>query len=55
MVEGVLFSTSWTFWNWSQDRGIEGEPVGKARLSRIQFVQPKADAFTAPAGAREQN
>lgn len=52
-VDGVPFSTRWTFYNWNGKEGIHGEPKGHATLSNIKFAEPDADAFVKPAGAAE--
>ena len=50
---GVLISRSWTFHNWSEDEGITGEPIGRATLEDLRFVERESGMFEAPADARE--
>ena len=50
---GVLISRSWTFHNWSEDEGITGEPIGRATLEDLRFVEREPGMFEAPADARE--
>jgi hypothetical protein len=44
-VEGIPIASHWTFWNWSEEKGFEGPMIGEARLTNIQFTDPKADFF----------
>lgn len=53
-VDGVTFSSQWSFWNWSEDKGIEGDAIGRVELSGIQFVTPAADTFKAPKDSRPE-
>ena len=52
-VDGVAVPTRWQFWNWSQEKGIEGDPIGEVELRDPRFVQPGPDTFATPAGANE--
>ncbi|MEM7230069.1 MAG: hypothetical protein AAF432_14775 [Planctomycetota bacterium] len=52
-VDGVTFSTSWTFHDWANDKGIFGDELGNAKISNISFVRENNDWFTKPANARE--
>lgn len=54
-VDGVTLSTSWSFFNWNEAQGVTGEPIGKVTIRGLRFVEPPADAFTRPAGARIEN
>lgn len=53
LVDGVPFSTDWTFYNWSEEKGMYGDPLMRATISSIAFVPYDEDAFTAPEGAVE--
>ena len=53
-VEGVPIPTRWTFWMWSEEQGIHGEPIGEVTLQDPAFVTPPEDAFTLPQGARKE-
>jgi hypothetical protein len=44
-VAGVILPRTWTFWNWTQDQGITGQPIGRAILSNMQMVYPAANSF----------
>ncbi len=48
---GIPVPTRWTFWNWSEDQGIFGEPIGEVTLANVTFPEPPAGAFTKPDGA----
>jgi hypothetical protein len=52
-VDGVQVPTTWQFWHWSREKGVSGEPIGRATLTDVRFVTPATDAFTAPEGAEE--
>ena len=45
-------ATQWTFWEWSADKSIYGQPIGRAQLSNVRFVEPSPEAFTKPDDAR---
>ncbi|MCG8460193.1 MAG: hypothetical protein MI919_28245, partial [Holophagales bacterium] len=53
-VEGVSISTRWTFWNWSAEKGIFGDPIGEVKLSHPRFVDPPPEAFQRPGNARRE-
>jgi hypothetical protein len=53
-VSGSLVSRQWTFYHWSEQAGIHGEPIGHVSLSDIRFVTPDDQMFIAPPGAREE-
>jgi len=52
-IDGVQIARTWTFWHWSEARGIEGEPIGSGKLSELGFVQPGPEAFVRPPDAKE--
>jgi hypothetical protein len=49
---GVLLSPDWTFYNWDEDRGIVGEPIGTVSLSELRLVAGGED-FVRPQGSTE--
>lgn len=51
-VDGVAIPRHWRFYAWNEESGIVGVPIGEAKLDNVHFVEPAADAFTRPAGAR---
>jgi hypothetical protein len=53
MVGGVPIPMRWTFWNWSEARGIFGDPLGEVTLRNVRFAAPPEGAFDKPADARE--
>ncbi|MDA8018707.1 MAG: hypothetical protein MPN21_14795 [Thermoanaerobaculia bacterium] len=53
-VNGVWLSTEWTFYDWTREKGVFGDPVGHVKLRNLRFVQFSADAFKAPEGAKAQ-
>lgn len=52
-LAGAKIATEWTFYNWSTEEGVYGEPIGEARLSKVRFVRPASDTFQVPAEAVE--
>jgi len=50
-VGGAQISTQWTFWNWSREKGLVGEPLGRAEIKSPRLVTPAADAFARPVGS----
>ncbi|MEM6793677.1 MAG: hypothetical protein AAF725_06815, partial [Acidobacteriota bacterium] len=50
-VDGVRLSTRWQFYNWSEDKGAHGDPIGEVTLANLSFVTPDKSTFKAPAGA----
>lgn len=52
-VDGVTLSTKWTFRHWSAEKGVYGDPIGRATLSEVKFVAPAAGEFQKPPGATE--
>ncbi len=48
MVDGVSMAKTWKFWGWQSDKGLTDQ-LGEATLTNIQFVEPAADFFEAPA------
>ncbi len=53
-VEGVPIPTRWTFWMWSEELGIHGEPIGDVTLQDPAFVTPEESSFTLPEDARKE-
>ncbi|HAI10440.1 MAG TPA: hypothetical protein DCM28_01965 [Phycisphaerales bacterium] len=47
-LAGVILPRTWTFWNWSLDKGVIGQPIGSATLSNMQMVYPAANSFIKP-------
>lgn len=52
-IDGVAVPTNWSFYDWSDEGGVEGEPIGQATLSNVRFVTPDPGAFEVPEGATE--
>lgn len=51
-IDGVVISTRWRFWHWDATQGVHGEPIGRASLDNIRFVNPAPDAFVRPPDSR---
>ena len=52
-VKQVAFAKEWTFFNWSEEKGIYGEAIGKGMISNVNFTERKEDFFKAPNGSIE--
>ena len=53
VVAGLRLSQRWTFYNWTRAAGLQGEPIGRVQVSKLEVVEPAADAFAQPQGAVE--
>ncbi|MEM9596851.1 MAG: hypothetical protein AAGD06_21455 [Acidobacteriota bacterium] len=53
-IDGVTVPTRWSFYDWNSEQGVVGEPIGRATLDNVRFVDPAADAFVAPRGSRPE-
>ncbi len=51
-VDGVSLPHRWRFWHWDKNKGIHGQPIGKAKLMNVRFVSPKPGTFKKPNNAR---
>ncbi|HEA29265.1 MAG TPA: hypothetical protein ENH91_04615 [Leeuwenhoekiella sp.] len=47
-VQGVPIATSWKFYNWSEAKGLQGEPIGEASLTNMNFTNPGRNLFEQP-------
>ncbi|MDT0293933.1 DUF6503 family protein [Mesonia ostreae] len=47
-VNGVAFAKEWFFYNWSEEKGIYGDPIGSGEISNVKFIIAKEDFFIAP-------
>lgn len=52
-VDGATLPTTWRLWNWSEEQGIHGDPLGEVVLTDLAFVTPPADTFDRPVDAEE--
>ncbi|HEX2253229.1 MAG TPA: hypothetical protein VHQ65_08175, partial [Thermoanaerobaculia bacterium] len=52
-VEGVQVPTTWRFWSWNEEEGVDGEPIGRVALENVRFGPAPAGAFERPEDARE--
>lgn len=52
-VDGVAFATSWDFFPWSAEDGINyDDPRGHVAVSRVSFIEPDESTFAIPSDAR---
>lgn len=51
VIDNIAISDVWKFYNWSEDQGLYGEPIGDATLNNIQFLE-SAD-YTVPKNAKK--
>lgn len=52
-IDGVKLATEWSFFLWTTEKGIHGDPIGAVKISDIEFVTPKPEQFVKPEAARE--
>lgn len=53
-IDGVTIASHWQFWNWTQEDGIHGDPIGQVKLSNIRFVTPSEGSFVAAKDSRPE-
>lgn len=53
MTNDIPFATEWKFYNWSENDGIKGEPIGSATIKNIQFLTEKEADFEKSASSTE--
>ena len=51
VIDAIAISDTWKFYNWSEEKGLYGEPIGDATLRNIQFLE-SAD-YTVPKNAKK--
>jgi len=44
-VDGVWLSMDWTFYNWNNEQGCHGDPIGTVTISRYAFRRASDDLF----------
>ncbi|UBZ11104.1 hypothetical protein LDL79_03045 [Leeuwenhoekiella palythoae] len=47
-IEQVPLATTWKFYNWSEEKGNFGDPIGEAHLSNIRFFEVEDGFFEKP-------
>ncbi|MFA0963156.1 hypothetical protein AB9P05_15235 [Roseivirga sp. BDSF3-8] len=52
-VEGTMLSTEWTFYNWSEEKGLHGDSIGYVILENLAFTDPADSLFSKPDNAKE--
>lgn len=50
---GVTLSTAWAFHDWDPESPTLGDPIGRVRLSNLEFIVPEEGLFKRPSNARE--
>lgn len=53
IINGVVLSTKWKFWNWNREHGIHGDPIGEVTLKNVGFAEAEEGTFDKPKNARE--
>lgn len=53
LSNGVPISSNWDFYNWNEEEGFNGEPIGTAAVSNVRFVKEEGTIFELPEGAKE--
>jgi hypothetical protein len=51
-VDGVMFPTTWKFWNWTEDKGFFNLK-GSVKIKNIRFLKASKDMFLLPQNAQE--
>ena len=54
-VDGVSIPTRWVFYQWSRDAGTIGEPIARAALRNVAFIDPPAETFRRPSVAARRD
>jgi hypothetical protein len=52
-VSGVTLATRWSFYNWSQQAGVYGDPIAEGTVSNLRFVGLDEQDFSRPFDAKE--
>ncbi|WP_121666612.1 DUF6503 family protein [Mesonia aquimarina] len=47
-VDGIPFSNYWKFFNWSEEKGIYGKPIGEALIKNISLKEVSEGEFSVP-------
>ena len=47
-VKSVPVAKYWKFYNWSEEKGIYGEPIGDAEISKLKYFPAEEATFTVP-------
>ncbi len=50
-VKGVPIAKYWKFYNWSEEKGIYGEPIGEAEISKLKYFPAAEATFNVPENA----
>lgn len=53
-IAGVAIPHTWLFYNWGEEEGIHGEPIGRMTLSEVGLESVEAGFFTPPEDSREE-
>ncbi|MEQ8763336.1 MAG: hypothetical protein RL885_05375 [Planctomycetota bacterium] len=52
-VGGLMVPSSIRFWNWNENAGVQGAPIGKATFADIEFRSAREGFFDVPESAVE--
>ncbi|MGK0366775.1 MAG: hypothetical protein ACI85O_003851 [Saprospiraceae bacterium] len=50
---GVPISSNWDFYNWNEEEGFNGNPIGTAAISNVRLIKDEGEIFNIPIGAKE--
>ena len=53
LSNGISISSNWDFYNWNEEEGFNGAPIGTAAISNIILTKEEGNIFELPAGAKE--
>lgn len=51
-VDGLVIPALWRLWNWNDNDGIFGRPIGEGSVTRLELTYPKPQDFARPADSR---
>ena len=53
LSNGIPMSSNWDFYNWNEEEGFNGEPIGTAAISNVRLIKEEGSLFELPAEAKE--
>ena len=53
LSNGISISSNWDFYNWNEEEGFNGDPIGTAAISNVRLMKEEGNIFELPAGAKE--
>ena len=50
---GISISSNWDFYNWNEEEGFTGDPIGTAAISNVRLLKEEGDVFKLSKGVKE--